>query len=246
MNTTKLKKYAYLDVVIHQLHQRPKLFTIPKLLLNTFLYVIPFLFLISVTILIIIAVYFQEIKIHRIQQESLSLQSIKKENLQLENQIINSKVENTVLQQKLLTPSTESLGITPGIFSPVPGQKDLSGQGKSQIDNMTIKRFPNSLEFHFHIKNLTNGKERLSGYIFGIAKAKNALYIYPENALPVDRLSIPFNKGDSFGTYRFRPSVVKFPIANNVPVELFEIFIFSRTGDLLAKKVFSPTKQESI
>lgn len=236
-------KSTYIDIITHQLNQRPKLFRVSKLALNTFLYFIPALFLFSIISLLLIGVYFQEIKINTVKKESAALSQIKKEKKELETKIINIRAENIILQKKLLTPTADSLAITLGLFTPIPGQKDLSGQGKSQIDNFVIKRSENILSFNFNITNLTNGKEKLSGYIFGVAKSKNALYVYPEDALSNDKIHLSFNQGESFGTYRFRPSTIKFSIPNNIPIDIYEIFIFSRTGDLLAKRVYSPSQE---
>ena len=118
-------------------------------------------------------------------------------------------------------------------------------QGKADIDQFRISRTTDQLTIYFNIKNLTGGKEKISGYIIGVAKSDNAIYVYPTTALMTPHVQLAFNKGESFGTHRFRPSQITFNVANNIEIKLYEIFIFSRTGDLITKKIYSPEQQEN-
>ncbi len=235
-----------LNVIIYQDRLRPRLFKIGSNKIRLFYYIIPLLLFIAVSFLLAIAIYFQELKLQQQHHESITLQQIKTDKQQLLQQLIEIKKENKLLKKKLLTPLSDSLTSSIALFAPIPGQKDLTGEGKSQIDNFKIKREVDKLIVEFAITNLTNGKERLSGHIFGIAKGKNAYYFYPESALQAKQHQIYFNRGESFATYRFRPSKITFNIKNNIPIDLIELFIFSRTGDLLIHKLYSFNEQEEL
>lgn len=243
MSSTK-KLPVELDIVVHEGGQRPRLLRISRSTVRLFIYLIPSLLLLTVTALVLIGLYFKELSIHQKEQESEQLKQVKVTNKYLEKKLSEMKKENNQLQKKLTAPIADSLATTLSLFIPIPGQKDLSGEGKSQIDNFKMVREVNKTVLSFNIINLTKGQERLSGYIFGIAKTKDSLHLYPGTALTSNQIPIVFNRGESFATYRFRPSNIFFNIPNNIEIEIVEIFIFSRTGDLLAKKIFSSTSGE--
>lgn len=94
------------------------------------------------------------------------------------------------------------------------------------------------INFRFNIVNLSKDGQKLSGHIFVLMKQSNSIHVFPANAFAEDDAQLPFNKGESFATTKFRPVEANFPVPSHSGKLLFKVLIFSRTGNLIRTQIF--------
>lgn len=233
-----------LAFILYEEKNPPKYFEVKKSTLRFILFGMPIVTLICIVTISLIFIYFKHIENQLKKKEPVVIQALKENQRVLEKKGVELNTLNNQLQKKLLSKAPENLE-TLNLFKPVLGQKDLSHELAIKIDQVSIKENDDKINFKFNIVNIQPSGQKLSGYIFIILKTLNSFFIYPENAMEHDELQLSFTKGESFGTWRFRPVETNFP--NNkqgLDKMLFRIFIFSRTGDLIHKQIVTNLQQQ--
>lgn len=203
--------------------------------------------LISLLVSLGLVVYFKEIRQMIIKKEPMIIGELKNKNKDLNNQIVELNELTEQLQQKLVASPVgakeAAKGLTPylSLFMPVPGQQDLSHTPPIDLENFAAKKVNDqTLELTFNIINKTKNNRKIAGHLFVLLRHKKGLLLYPESNWPVADLQLPFTQGERFAATRFRPVKAEFSWAESADNLMFQILIFSRTGDLIHKKLFVP------
>lgn len=227
-----------LSLVLYEEHHRPRYFELSRTTVRVLMYGLPFITLISLAGLLGVAYYLKENHAQAMRKEPQVILSLREENQRLmeEKEELVQTTKN--LETKLATTDidTEGLSATLGLFKYTPGMEDLSANPVLAIEDISIAEEQQGLFLQFNLVNLTQDTSRQAGYIFILLISGRTITFYPETAFTEDDPLISFNKGEYFAAARFRPVEARFPITSQEKRGLIKIILFSRTGDLLAKK----------
>ena len=237
--------------VFHRENTAPKYFEIERKRLIAYLVLIPSIFvLLFVSILVFTIVTREASKIinqHEItslstgqSSSSGDVEKVVREKEVLEKEYQELKTANETLVDKLSNSSGKT-GVPLqdlSFFTLVVDQKDNSATPIMSVNEVKITEENNELHFHANLLNTSGENSKVSGHLFVIMKAENSFWIYPNEALSKDRMSIHFNNGETVLFARLRPVDASFPKPNPNSKAFFKLLLFSRTGDLLHKEVF--------
>lgn len=233
-----------LTFIVYNTPKPPKYIKINKSLMKILIFIIPVIIIFSIGFSIITSVYMKR-KLEKARSEEPEIiTSLRNENSTLSNDLKLLKENNIILTRKISlgtsSASSESTGLSiMNLFTTPLGFEDKRSEEMAKLDNMTNDSLPDKLLFKFDIlNNITNG-QKLAGYISIIQYHRNGISYYPQYDLSVESPGLEFSKGESFTVSRFRPVIAEFPKPNGTNV-WYKIFIFSRTGNLLAYKKAGP------
>ncbi len=203
------------------------------------LYVLPIITIISILVIIGGSVYFKQIREMARRKEPAVIRDLKLANSDLQEQVDQLLVLNKDFEKKLSSGPTEGVKFTSlAIFKPVAGQEDLSTTPALTVDDTEFDRKEDSLSIKFNIINQTKDSVKLSGYIHILMSSTSKILLYPTKEIASEDMLISYNQGESFAFSRLRHVTAKFDLTGfNEHKVLFKILIFSRTGDLLYKKL---------
>ncbi|HAZ11790.1 MAG: hypothetical protein A2X86_07945 [Bdellovibrionales bacterium GWA2_49_15] len=242
MDNTDLSKFSFL---LYEKKNPPRYFEVQKSTLRLLFFILPLLFaLLSGLTYYSLRKYFKiRHQEHQIVPSVVDQFNAERSSLQSEIKDLHSL--NQDLQAKLsspqmMPPSAEG-ALTSNvfdIFTQIHGMKDLSSTNIFTIEDPEVIFIKDQLHFRFNIVNQTKENQKYSGHVFVIFKDENAYHIYPAEAMTAENFKIQFNQGESFATTRFRPVEATFKGAPQGEQGIFNVFIFSRTGDLVHKQTF--------
>lgn len=238
MNSIKSrnKKFTF---ILYEGEQVPRYFNMSKNLFRFLFYGLPAWSFITLIFLTVASVYFNEIRNHVKRSEPTSIRNLKetvatylkeKNELTTENQELLKKISESAIQGEFPTLS---------LYKRPYGQKDLTNPPNFEIEDIQFIPNNETMVFKFNIVNITQSNEKRAGYIHLLVKTKDALYFYPQKS--INEFLISFDQGEPFATSRFRPVEAIFPMPPEGEQFLAKILIFSRSGDLLHKKMTSST-----
>jgi hypothetical protein len=227
-----------LSLVIYEHDRRPRFFELSKASYRTLLIGLPLVTMIALLALGSVLIYFREIRAVAMRKEPQIIQSLKDEKLRLQAREQELIFTNKELETKLATTDidAEGLSATLGLFKLTPGMEDLSANPILGIEDVNVKSNEDKVILNFNLVNLLSETNRQVGYIFALIISGNKIHVYPEDAFNDSDPLISFNKGEYFATARFRPVEAAFNKSSIGNRGLVKVLLFSRTGDLLAKK----------
>ena len=219
----------------------PRYFEVNRSLFKFFLLAPPFLGLICLVALGLGAVYFKQLRSGVLREGPSVIVSLRKEKTLLEAQLNQSRELNEELQRKLQAPSPSH---APGafgslsLFAPAQGRRDLTRETQLAIEDIQVQRNPRDTRFSFRITNLTQGHRRISGLVFVVLKTGDSYILWPSGQEGPTQRQFGFDEGEFFATSRFRPVEAIFPPLEEEVSPLFQVVIFSSTGDILYRKFY--------
>lgn len=229
-----------ISFILYEGSQAPKYFEISKSMLKFIVFGLPFITLIAISLLAAGGIYFKQIKTMAERKEPEIIQLLKLEKLALEKKEEDALKMNEELIAKLSSTTAPSVGLTGlNIFSATAGSLDKTQTPVFEIQEDEVLPAANKIHFRFNVVNLTKDNSKLAGYIFVLMKHQDSLHLYPKGSIPTDQFEVKYSKGESFATRRFRSTEAIFPKPKTSGVALFKVIIFSRSGDLLHKKIIS-------
>lgn len=231
-NTNTTEKLSF---VLYERKNIPRYFEIKKNFLKFLVIALPLISLLSLTLIVIVAIYFKQIKQYIESKQPRIINELKQGNINLNQRLQALTSLNNELQEKLgsKTPSSfENMNL----IKAVPGQKDLTQSPTIKIDNFILTSESHKVAVKFHLVNLLSEEHRVSGHLFIVMRQKNSVHIHPHDSFSQDELQTSFNKGEPFGFSRLRPVYANFPLIHESKKLLFHILIFSFTGDLMHQK----------
>lgn len=226
-----------ISLIFYENPRSPRYFEINKKHLKFLFVGLPIICLIIISILLLGAFYFNQIKASIMRKEPQIIKDLRVQNQELTEKQKETQEFNLVLQDKLNIKSSTNLSSL-SMFYPISGQQDLTHNPLIGIENFNHQIDGTTLSISFTMENLTRDGKKLAGYIFAFLKTDSGIIVYPQSALPEDEFQIKFNRGEYFAFSRFRPVITSFNLNQKTENFLLKVLIFSRTGDLMLKKMF--------
>jgi hypothetical protein len=183
--------------------------------------------------------YYAKSKIDNLKSyEPLTLQKLREEKETLQNKIFDLENINEELSEKISAGSSTPESTLDLIAQPL-GFKNLTTKNLAKMDNFSLQKGSEKLTLKFDLINNTQDSSRLSGFIIIAQMTNKELSFYPDVKFTNQNLLIDYSTGESFYTSRFRPVIAEFKKPTSSSVR-YRIFIFSRSGNLLANKITDP------
>lgn len=231
-----------LTLIVYNAPHPPKYVKLNKSLIKILIFTIPVIIIISIASSLISSVYMKR-KLESVRsKEPEIILSLRDEQKELLSEIKLLKVTNTTLTKKISTggdiASASPLSIM-ALFTTPLGFEDKRSEVLAKLENMNNDQINDNILFKFDILNNKSDGERLSGYISIIQYHSDGITFYPSYDLTVDTPRLEYSKGESFTVARFRPVIAEFPKPKGTNV-WYKIYIYSRTGNLIAYKRAGP------
>jgi hypothetical protein len=225
-----------LTLIVYNTPKPPKYIKINKGLVKSLLFIIPFMVIVSVAFSLFTSFYMKR-KLEAAQsQEPKKITALKHQAAKLSAQIDSLQKSNQELTEKISTGSAAT-GVAASqlaLFNTPLGFEDLRDKNFAKIDNFSNQMINGKVTFKFDLINNQQNSKKLSGYITIVQYHSYGISLYPNISLNNKTPLIQYNKGESFHVSRFRPVIAEFSVPQNSASVWYKIFIFSRTGNLLA------------
>jgi len=228
-----------LTVIVYNTPKPPKYLKINKKLIKTLFVLIPIMVITSITFSFFYSMLLKNKIVSLKSEVPKEIQILKKKNLLLTTELTNIEKTNKSLVAKLSKGSASETSLSSmGLFTTPLGLQDLRSKELILIKDVKID-VSNKIKLNFSLENNSPGQEKLSGYISVIQYQGNMIQYFPNYELSQRNLRLEYTQGESFGFSRFRPTTVDFKKVSKLSTR-YKIFIFSRTGDLMAFKQLGP------
>ncbi len=229
-----------LTLIVYNTPKPPRYLKLNKKLIKSLVFIIPILIISSISISFLYSMYLKN-KINSLKsKETEIIQQLQDDKEKLLSTVGSLQKTNTTLTKKLSQGSAQETSITSlGLFTTPLSIEDLREKELLRIESIDLKTEGNVIKFSFNLANNSEQGEKLSGYITVVQFQGNILQFYPEYELGEKNLRLEYSKGESFSFSRFRPTISQFTKVKNTSVR-YKIYIFSRTGNLIAYKQAGP------
>lgn len=226
-------------LIIYNSPKPPRFIKISKKLIQSLVIAIPILLILSLFFSLSSSVYMKT-KLENVRsKEPEIIQSLKNTNSELEGKIKLLEKDNKELINKISSGTQNLPSSTLDLFSTPLGFSDETDLNKVKLENISTNIKENEIEIRFDLLNNLESNKRLAGYITIVQYSENTLQIYPKYEVTLENNRLDYSRGESFTVSRFRPVIAPFDKPNGLNA-WYKIFIFSRTGNLLAYKVAGP------
>ena len=233
-------KKNVLSLILYSQKTGPRYFEINKTFSKFFFLILPLVTLVSLCMMLLGIAYFKQLKLMFTRQESETISSLKKEKVFIQAQLSELQQINKNIEEKLSSTSVDSdKSGRFSIFKIPKGQKNLMQKSYLSVDKVQVVNRDNNIHLQFGIVNQTRNNQRLSGFIFVIMKVGHSYSIWSRKQSSSDEIQYVFSDGESFSMSNFRPVDAVFPRPKDNVTPLFQIVIFSRTGDLFYQQLHS-------
>ena len=226
-------------LIVYDTPKPPRYFKLNKGLIKTLVILIPLMVVTSITLSFMYSIFLKTRISELRSSEPRRITELKKERALLTQQLTEVKKTNAAITDKLSRGSSNETSVSAlGLFTVPLGIQDLI-----KIEDIKVKT-DSKIKLEFNLANNTSPNEKLSGYISVIQYQGRIIQFYPSYELSAKNLRLEYNSGESFGFTRFRPTVASFDKVSGTSAK-YKIYIFSRTGDLLAYKQLGPFNIEN-
>ncbi len=227
-----------LTLIVYNSPSAPRYLKLNKQLLKGLSIVIPLLTIIFLGVAFIYSMYLKNQIIALKSSEPKIIANLKSQVSELNGTIESLQKQTLSLTQKISkgTSSTDSNGVL-NLFTIPIGIEDLRANELLKIENMKIAHTENQITLNFDLAN--NSTDKLSGYLFVTQFQENIVQFYPNSELNEKNLKLEYSQGEYFSFSRFRPTIATFSKVSKRSAR-YKIYIFSRTGNLLAYKQVGP------
>ena len=231
-----------LTLIVYNTPKPPKYIKLNKSLIKVLIFTIPVIILVSIASSLVSSVYMKR-KLENVRsKEPEIITQLRNEKLDLTSELEALKATNLTLTKKISAGGGKG-GVSPlnimAMFTTPLGFEDKREDTPAKLENINSDQVNNNILFKFDLLNNSPEKTKLSGYVSIVQYHSQGMSFYPAYELTVDSPRLEYSRGESFTVSRFRPVIAEFPTpkGNNV---WYKIFIFSRTGNLLAYKKAGP------
>lgn len=229
-----------LTFIVYNGPKAPKYFKINKSFIKALVLIIPCLTISFISLSFLYSMVLKNQVNELRSKEPKMITGLKAEKDRLALEIKALRKDNKLLTNKLsIGPSKESSLAPLGLFKTPIGLIDLRDKNLLEIKNIKISNTDKETTFSFDLANNFPNSEKLSGYLTVVQFQGNLLQFYPVYELGVKNLRLDFAKGESFSFSRFRPTITTFKKISKISAR-YKIYIFNRTGDLLAYRQVGP------
>lgn len=225
--------------IVYEGENTPRYFEIKKVAIRLLFFGLPFITVASLIVTLAMLIYFKELRNSALRKEPEVIKELKERTQELEGKLEQVALLNKEFETKLTSSSVGS-GLTKlSLFKNTPGQLDKTNPPIFSIDDPQILSDKTNVVFKFNLTNVTENGGRVAGYLHVLTKVNGAFYRYPPLNEEGDDFSINFNSGESFATSRFRPVEATFTNLGARGKIVFQVLVFSRTGDLMHRQIIS-------
>ncbi len=236
IKTENIKK-GKISLIFFEGPRSPRYFEINKKHLKFLFVGLPIICLVIIAILLVGILYFNQIKASILSKEPLVIKELRVQNKELADKNVEIAEFNKILQNKLSSGEIKPL-TSLSYFYPISGQQDLTHTPLISIENYNYQYEGSTLSISYSLENLSKQGLKQAGYIFTFLKTESGIMIHPQSALPEDEFQLKYNRGEYFSFSRFRPVTANFNLNQKIDNFLVKVLVFSRTGDLVLKKMF--------
>ena len=164
---------------------------------------------------------------------------LRKKNQKLEKRLASEQKRSKDLLTKIAKGSSEEEQLL-SLFQLPLGFENTTDKNLTRLENFSFEIKNQKIIFKFDLKNNRPGGGKVAGY-FRIAQSSVKGHSYfPPHDLDEELFRIKYNRGESFTVSRFRPVVSEFELPQNAQRVWYNIFLFSRTGDLIHNEAIGP------
>jgi len=228
-----------LTLIVYNTPKPPRYLKVNKNLIRTLFIIIPFMVITSITFSFFYSMLLKNKIVSLKSEVPKEIQELKAKNLLLTTELTNLEKTNKNLVGKLSKGSGAETSLSSmGLFTTPLGLQDLRNKELILIKDAKVEA-GKTIKLNFSLENNSPGQEKLSGYINVIQYQGNMIQYFPDYELSQRNLRLEYTQGESFGFSRFRPTMAEFTKHSNLSTR-YKIFIFSRTGDLIAFKQLGP------
>lgn len=225
--------------IVYEGSNSPRYYEMKKAFFRVLVFGLPIITVISIIITLSLIIYFKEIRAQAMRKEPAIINSLKHENFKLQTEVNKVTLLNKELENKLTsTDIGNSLDKLSFLKTPA-GQLDKTSPAIFNIEETQVLSDKNNVVLKFNLVNSTKDGSRVYGYLHVFARINGHYVHYPNLDSETDQFSIQFNEGESFATSRFRPVKANFTTPNSKGTAIFQVLVFSRTGDLLHKQIIA-------
>lgn len=226
-------------VIVYDTPKPPKYYKLNKSFIKSLLIAIPLLTILSISLSLLYSIFLKN-KISVItSSEPARILELKAVIKGQESSIKTLSKTNALITDKLSKGIGSETSVSAlGLFTVPVGIQDLRSKELVKIEETTIAS-GEKIKLSFNLANNSPNSEKLSGYLNVVQFQGNLIQYYPSTELGEKNLRLEYSKGESFGFTRFRPTTATFDKVSKKSAK-YKIFIFSRTGDLLAYKQLGP------
>lgn len=230
-----------LSIILYQDGDKPKYFELNKTQMKTLLVGLPLITALSLGLLILGALSLKTLRVQAERKEPAIIQDLRTQLTDLQKSSEDVFKLNEELVEKLGQSSGDISGspLPLTLFRVTPGQQDLSQTPTLNVEDFEFNIQQEEIQIKFNLVNQDPDGPRQTGTIFIIMMTGNTYTFYPQDALSADETKLVFNKGEFFSASRFRPVEARMVLPPRIGPALFKVLIFSRTGDLVTKKIFT-------
>lgn len=230
-------------LIVYDTPKPPKYYKLNKNFIKTLLIVIPLIILTSISFSLLYSIFLKNKITALVSSEPRRIIELKGQLALQKSDIDNLKKTNTLITEKLSKGSGGETSVSAlGLFTVPIGIQDLRSKELIKVEDAVVKT-DKEIKLSFNLANNSPNNEKLSGYLQVIQYQGNIIQYFPSTELPQKNLRLEYSNGESFGFTRFRPTVATFTKVTNRSAK-YKIYIFSRTGDLLAYRQLGPFNVE--
>jgi hypothetical protein len=236
MTTKSSKKLSFL---LYDEKKGPVFVSTNKGLLRFSLYALPIITFVSLILVLAGSVYFKQIAEMARRKEPAIIKDLKKKNLALTTKLSEVVELNKSFEKKLSSGDVKGAKLTTlSLYRPIAGQEDLSTTPLLSIETPVFTIEKDKINVKFDIVNQTKDGRKIGGYIHIHLATPNKMSFYPTHEIASEDMLLSYNQGESFAFSRLRHVNANFDLTGfKSSKALFKILIFSRTGDILLKKL---------
>lgn len=226
-------------LIIYNSPKPPRFIRINKNLINSLVISIPILLILSLVFSLSSSLYMKT-KLENVRsKEPEIISQLKEEKKELMGRIKLLETDNKELINKVSSGSQNVSNQTLDLFSTPLVFKDETDLNKVKLENISTNVKENQIEVRFDLLNNLDSNEKLAGYVTIVQYSENILEVYPNYEISLEDNRLDYSRGESFTVTRFRPVIAPFSKPSGLNV-WYKIFIFSRTGNLMAYKLAGP------
>ena len=236
----KQTKVENISIITNDGVSSPRFWNVSTLRLKVLFWGIPLFILLSAT-LTMYALYQKKLLDEELKEviSPKEFKELEEKYYQGINQIKENDQTIKELQEKLVSLNSQENLDTLSIFNFTKGIKDLTHTPTLTLENPKLTKTQLGVELNFNLVNISPSGNRAQGHLFILLRDKNKIFIWPENVFTEGTFQTLFSKGEYFATSRFRPVSADFRIENSNAEMLFKVLVFSTSGDLILKRLFS-------
>lgn len=226
-------------LIVYDTPKPPRYYKLNKNFIKSLVIVIPILVITSIMFSLLYSIFLKN-KINQLtSSEPRRILELREVIAKQDIELANLAKTNSLMTEKLSKGSSGETSVSALGFFTIPiGIQDLRAKELVKIEQVEIKS-GKEIQLDFNLANNSPNAQKLSGYLTVVQYQDNIIQYYPSVELSEKNLRLEYSQGESFGFSRFRPTQVKFEKVSNKSAK-YKVFIFSRTGDILAYKQLGP------